>query len=165
MGEISLTDAVLSGILLLSLLVGAWRGLIGEMMSLGGWVAAFFLARWLSPDLAHWMPFWREAAEQLRSALAFVIVFVAGMFAAGFVSWLLRRMIETTGLKPVDRSLGAVFGLLRGVVLLLVLVTLVHLLGWHGQPFWQASVLAPFLELLLAGLRPVLPLAVQAYLP
>lgn len=165
MGEISLTDAVLSGILLLSLLVGAWRGLIGEMMSLGGWVAAFFLARWLSPDLAHWMPVWREAAEQLRSALAFLIVFVAGMFAAGFVSWLLRRMIETTGLKPVDRSLGAVFGLVRGVVLLLVLVTLVHLLGWRGQPIWQASVFAPFLELLLAGLRPVLPLAVQAYLP
>jgi len=42
MAEISLTDAVLIGILLLSLLIGAWRGLVGEMMSLGGWVAAFF---------------------------------------------------------------------------------------------------------------------------
>lgn len=165
MGAVSLTDAVFGGVLLVSLLMGAWRGLVGELMSLGGWVAAFLLARWLAADLARWAPFWSEAAEQLRHALAFVVVFVAGMLTAGVLSWLLGRLIETSGLRPVDRSLGAAFGLVRGVVVLLVLTTLVHLLGWRGQHWWAEARLAPWLELLLAGLKPVLPQAFQVYLP
>ena len=49
---LSLTDGVLCGILLLSLVIGAWRGLVHELMSLAGWVAAFFVAQWLAQDVA-----------------------------------------------------------------------------------------------------------------
>ena len=83
---LTLTDGVLIGILLLSLIVGAWRGLVHELMSLVGWVAAFVLAQWLAEDVAHWLPVWREAAIQVRYALSFVLVFVASMFAAAVVS-------------------------------------------------------------------------------
>jgi membrane protein required for colicin V production len=162
---LKLTDGVLGGILLLSLLVGAWRGLVHELMSLVGWVAAFFVAQWLAQDVAQWLPLWREAAPQVRYALSFVLVFVASMFAAALVSWLLGKVVSTAGLKPVDRSLGGIFGLVRGVVVLLVLAVVVHLLGMRSQDWWQDSRVTPVLGTLLAGLKPVLPQAMQAWLP
>lgn len=160
-----LTDGVLGGILLLSLVVGAWRGLVHELMSLAGWVAAFVLAQWLADDVARWLPVWREAAVQVRYALSFVLVFVASMLAAAVVSWLLGKVVSTAGLRPVDRSLGGIFGLARGLVVLLVLAVVVHLVGMRSEPWWRESHMTPVLELLLAGIKPVLPQTLQVYLP
>ena len=160
-----LTDGVLGGILLLSLVVGAWRGLVHELMSLAGWVAAFVLAQWLADDVARWLPVWREAAVQVRYALSFVLVFVASMLAAAVVSWLLGKVVSTAGLRPVDRSLGGIFGLARGLVVLLVLAVVVPLVGMRSEPWWRESHMTPVLELLLAGIKPVLPQTLQAYLP
>lgn len=161
----SLTDGVLAGVLLLSLAVGAWRGLVSELMSLAGWIASFVVAQWLAGDVSHWLALWREAADQVRYALSFVIVFVVSMFAAALLSWLLHKVVATIGLRPVDRSLGALFGLVRGVVVLLVLAVLVHLVGMRHQDWWQDSRATPVLERMLAGVKPVLPQALQAYLP
>ena len=162
---VTLTDGVLGGVLLLSLVVGAWRGLVHELMSLAGWVAAFVVAQWLADDVAKWLPVWREAAVQVRYALSFVLVFVASMFAAAVVSWLLGKLVSTVGMRPVDRSLGGIFGLARGLVVLLVLAVLVHLLGMRQEAWWRESHVTPLLELLLAGIKPVLPPTLQAYLP
>ncbi|MFM8574950.1 MAG: CvpA family protein [Limnohabitans sp.] len=160
-----LTDGVLGGILLLSLVVGAWRGLVHELMSLAGWVAAFVLAQWLADDVARWLPVWREAAVQVRYALSFVLVFVASILAAAVVCWLQGKVVSTAGLRPVDRSLGGIFGLARGLVVLLVLAVVVHLVGMRSEPWWRESHMTPVLELLLAGIKPVLPQTLQAYLP
>ena len=162
---VTLTDGVLGGVLLLSLVVGAWRGLVHELMSLAGWVAAFVLAQWLADDVTQWLPVWREAAVQVRYALSFVLVFVASMFAAAVVSWLLGKLVSTVGMRPVDRSLGGIFGLARGLMVLLVLAVLVHLLGMRQEAWWRESHVTPLLELLLAGIKPVLPPTLQAYLP
>jgi membrane protein required for colicin V production len=165
MGPLTLTDGVLGGLLLLSLIVGAWRGLVVELMSLAAWVVSFTLAQWLANDVAVGLPVWKEAAAQLRYALSFVLVFVAGMFASAVVSWLLRKVVDTAGLRPVDRGLGGIFGLVRGVLVLLVLAVVVYLTGMRSQPWWQESRAAPMLDVLLTGLKPVLPQALQDYLP
>ena len=162
---VTLTDGVLGGVLLLSLVVGAWRGLVHELMSLAGWVVAFVLAQWLADDVTKWLPVWREAAVQVRYALSFVLVFVASMFAAAVVSWLLGKLVSTVGMRPVDRSLGGIFGLARGLMVLLVLAVLVHLLGMRHEAWWRESHVTPLLELLLEGIKPMLPPTLQAYLP
>ncbi len=162
---LGLIDGVFGGVLLLSLVIGAWRGLVYELMSLAGWVAAFLLAQWLAQDVAESLPVWREAAVQVRYALAFVLVFVASLFVAAFLSWLLRKLVQTAGLRPADRSLGAIFGLLRGVLLLMVLAVVVQLLGLRTEPWWQDGRAVPVLDVLLAGVKPLLPTSLQAYLP
>lgn len=162
---LGLTDGVFAGVLLLSLLVGAWRGLVYELMSLAGWIAAFVMAQWLAEDVSAWLPVWRDAAAQVRYAVSFVLVFVASVFAASVVSWLLRKVVETAGLRPADRSLGAVFGLMRGVVILMALAVVVQLLGLHKDAWWHESRMAPMLDVLLSGIKPLLPPALQAYLP
>jgi membrane protein required for colicin V production len=163
--DVPLTDGVLGGVLLVSLVIGAWRGLVYELMSLAGWVAAFAVSQWLAQDVAEWLPVWREAAAPVRYAVAFVVVFVASVFAAGMVSWLLRKLVDSTGLRPADRALGALFGVVRGVLLLLVLTVLVHLLGMQREAWWQQSHLTPVLKVVLTGIQPLLPAAVQNFLP
>ncbi len=160
-----LTDGVFGGILLVSLLIGAWRGLVHELMSLAGWIAAFVLAQWLAHDVAQWLPVWRDAAAPVRHALGFVVVFVASVFAASLLAWLLRQVVDGTGLRPADRALGALFGVARGVLVLLVLTVLVHLLGLQREGWWQEAHATPWLQVLLAGLKPLLPEALQNFLP
>jgi membrane protein required for colicin V production len=163
--NLATTDWLLCAVLLLSMLLGAWRGLVYELMSLAAWVAAFVLAQWLAQDVALMLPFLQSAAAQVQYAAAFVLVFVASLFAAGFLSWVLKKVVETVGLRPVDRALGAVFGLVRGVLLLLVATVLIQLLGMAHQAWWQEAQGPVWLDVLLNGLKPVLPEVLQAYLP
>ena len=157
-------DWILLATLLLSLLVGVWRGLVFEVLSVLGWVAAFFLAQWFAPWLASRLPAdsWSEA---LRHAVAFVLVFVAAVFAAGLLASLLRKLTSVVGLRPVDRLLGAAFGLVRGLLLLLALTVVVEMTPLKASQWWRESQGAPLLSTVLAGLKPALPESFARYLP
>lgn len=158
------TDWILLAALLASLVLGAWRGLVYEVLSVLGWVVAFVVAPWWAPDVAAWLPM-EGGAEPVRYAAAFVLVFVGAAFAAGLVAWLTKKLVESIGLRPVDRMLGAAFGLLRGVVLLLALAVAIGMTPLSGSAWWQASVGASVLTAALKGLRPVLPADFGKYLP
>jgi membrane protein required for colicin V production len=162
---VSLTDWVLLAALLASLLVGFWRGLVYEVLSLAGWVAAFVAAQWLAVDVVAWLPMVQVAPESVQYAVAFVLVFVATVFVAGFLSWLVKRLVDTAGLRPVDRTLGAVFGLARGVVLLLALTVVLQLTGVSRDAWWATAQGPVWLQVLLTGLKPLLPPSFVDYLP
>jgi membrane protein required for colicin V production len=158
------TDWILLALLAASMLVGAWRGLVYEVLSVMGWIAAFLLAQWLAPDVAEKLPM-KDTGETLRYAAAFVLVFIASVFAAGLVSALMKRLISAVGLRPVDRILGALFGLFRGLLLLLALSVVVHMTALQESDWWADSKGGPMLITLLKGLRPMLPEKFGAYLP
>ena len=133
---VSITDWILLGVLCVSMLVGLWRGLVYEVLSLAGWVAAFFLAQWLATDVIAWIPFVQGAAPAVQYAVGYMVVFVASLFVSAFLSWLIKKVIESVGLRPVDRVLGGIFGLARGVVLLLALTVVLHLMGLSTSDRW-----------------------------
>lgn len=162
---VSLTDWVLLGVLLASMVVGLWRGLVYEVLSLAGWVAAFVVAQWLAADVVGWLPFVKGAPASVQYAVAFAVVFVVTVFAAGLVSWLIKKLVETVGLRPVDRTLGGVFGLARGVVLLLALTVVLQLTGLSKDAWWSTAQGPVWLETMLTGLKPLLPQTFVEYLP
>ena len=163
--QISLTDWVLLGVLLASMLVGLWRGLVYEVLSLAGWVGAFILAQWLAADAVVYLPFLAEAAAQVQYAVAFGLVFVVALFAAGILSWLVKKLVETIGLRPIDRALGGIFGVARGVVLLLALTVVLQLLGMTTEVWWQNAAGPVWLDTTLKGLKPLLPQTLVDLLP
>ena len=57
---IALTDWILLAVLMASMLVGLWRGLVYEVLSLAGWLAAFILAQWLAADAVAFLPFLKD---------------------------------------------------------------------------------------------------------
>ena len=164
MANISATDWILATVLLASLLMGAWRGLVYEVMSVIGWLAAFVLAQWFAADVAERLPM-QSAGESLRYAAGFILVFVASVFTAGLISALLRKLMSAIGLRPVDRLLGAGFGLCRGVIVLLAVTVVLHLTSMTQSDWWQTSQGGPVLSALLKGLKPILPAHFGAYLP
>ena len=157
-------DWIFVTVLAASLLIGAWRGLVFELLSLAGWVAAFFAAQWFADDAGALLPM-GEADATWRHVAGFAVVFVGAVFACGLVAWVAKKLIDAVGLRPADRALGALFGVLRGVVLLMA-VTLVA--GWTpvaDAPWWKESQGAPLLQAMIQGLKPVLPEQLARHLP
>ncbi len=157
-------DWAFVAVLLASMLMGAWRGLVYEVLSLVGWVVAFFVAQWLADDMAALLPM-GESAAGLRYAAGFALVFIGAVFACGFVAWLVKKLVESIGLRPVDRTLGAAFGVLRGMVLLLAVAVVAGLTPLHEAAWWQESRGAPVLTQVLEGLKPALPEEFTRHLP
>ncbi len=160
---LALTDWVLLAVLLLSLLVGLWRGLVFEVLSLLGWIAAFFAAQWFAPAVADWLPL-STASAPVRFAAAFVLTFVGAVFLAGLIAALVKKLIAAVGLRPVDRVLGAIFGVVRGLVLLLAATVAIEMTPLHTSAWWQESRGAPWLSAALQGLKPALPAQFARYL-
>ena len=160
----ALLDWVVVALLVLSVLIGAWRGLLFEVLSLVGWVAAFFMAQWFSPAVANWLPVGAPDAVW-RYAVAFVLIFIGVAFAVGLVASLVRRLVTVVGLRPVDRTLGAVFGLARGVLALLVAAVVVHLFVLADSAWWRESARATAMDAGLQDGEPALPERMASYLP
>lgn len=157
-------DLIFIAVLLLSMLLGAWRGLVFEMLSVLSWMAAFVLAQWFAADMAALLPLdsWPSAG---RYAAGFATVFVLALFGCGLVAALAKKLVEATGLRPADRALGALFGIVRAAVLLLVVAVLAQLTPLHESDWWHESGGAPWLSVALKELKPALPEEFGRYLP
>lgn len=149
-------DWILLAVLLLSMMLGAWRGLVYELLSVLGWVASFFLAQWAAPRVATLLP-WQAASETVRYAAAFALVFVAAVFAAGLLAFMLKKLVHAIGLQPVDRTLGVAFGLVRGLILLLAATVVIDMTALGASAWWRESQGAAVLTATLRGLKPMLP--------
>lgn len=157
-------DWVLLAVLVLSAAVGLWRGLVFEVLSLLGWVAAYIAAQALSSTVAPLLPVGVPDGPVNQGA-AFALVFVLSLVIWTLLSRLLRLIVHATPLQLIDRVLGGGFGLLRGVVLMLAVATVVALTPAARSPHWQASQGAGLLAGLLQALKPLLPDSVARHLP
>ena len=157
-------DWVFGAVLLASLLLGAWRGLVFEVLSLVTWAGAFVAAQWFAPDVAQFLPM-SGAGDSVRYAAGFVLTFIAAVFAGGLVAVLFKKLISSAGLAPADRMLGATFGFVRGLVVLLTLAVVIAITPLKSSLWWLESVGAGVLNAALKGLKPVLPQEFGKYLP
>jgi membrane protein required for colicin V production len=157
-------DAVMLGLLLLSTLVGVVRGLVSEIMSLLGWFVAFVAARMFAAEVAPHIPV-GEPGSALNLGASFAAVFIATLIFWAICSWMVRMLMRASPLSGADRLLGALFGLVRGIVLLLAVAIVVNLTPLSKSASWHDSAGAHWLDSALAGLRPWLPPQLSERLP
>src|SRR5438046_840257 len=112
------------GVVALSALVGAVRGLTFEVLSLLGWVAAWFAGLWLGPVLAPHIPVGTPGSP-LNVIVAFASAFLVVLVLSGFAARGVSALVGKTVLRPLDRFLGALFGVARALLVLLVLAAVV----------------------------------------
>ncbi|MEO6976361.1 MAG: CvpA family protein [Gallionella sp.] len=136
-------DFVVLGILLLSMLLGLWRGLLYEILSLLGWPIAIILSKLSAASVAPLIPI---AQEEMRVTAAYVLVFVAALIVWGIVSRLIAKLLKAIGSDWADRAMGGLFGAIRGVLVVLALVWLAGLTRVPEQPFWRGSLSGKTLE-------------------
>jgi membrane protein required for colicin V production len=157
------TDGVILGILGLSVLVGLWRGLVAELLSLVIWVAAFWVALTFGPLLSTHME--RLISLPLaRNGVAYGSCFIGVLLIGVLLRFLTRRLIWSSGLAGIDRLFGAVFGLLRGTLVVTLIVVLFGLTALTRESWWQQSVLLPQFQLAAAWLGQNVPASVRDHL-
>ena len=156
-------DWVFLAVLLLSLVIGAGRGLVYEVLSVLGWAASFYAAQWFAPRLASVLPF-DSLSNPVRFAAAFVLIFVAALFVFGMLAFAVKKLVEAIGLRPIDRILGALFGVARGVILLLAAAVVINMTTLKQGEWWTSSIGAGILTAGLQILKPMLPPKFAVYL-
>ncbi len=164
MPELPWVDWALLAVLGVSVVVGLMRGFVFEVMSLGGWLVAWFGAPYVARELAPYVPVGTPGSAS-HMAVSYVTSFIGILLVWTLLARLVRLLVHATPLSVPDRLLGAGFGLLRGGVLLLALATAVALTPAAQSAPWQRSDGARWLGFAMAGLKPLLPVDLVRHLP
>ncbi|MCU0868068.1 MAG: CvpA family protein [Burkholderiales bacterium] len=154
-------DLTVLAILGLSMLLGVLRGLVKELMAIAGWIVAGLAAKMFAGSVAAAIPQTLQP-EPLRWAAGFVVVLVMTLLGMWIVTWFVSRIVKATGLGIADRTLGAVFGLLRGGLVVLVGVLLAGMTSLPRQPDWRSARLSAPFEALAMAVQGWLPDAMKA---
>lgn len=149
-------DYAILGVLAVSMVWGIWRGFVREVISLAGWVLAFLAANAVAGPLGDALPT-SISSPEVRVLVAFLIVFIFTLSIATVAGMLLSRLLKAAGLGGLDRTLGGLFGLARGVVILLALAIAAGLTTAPRHPLWKESVGAGMLTRTVLQLKPWLP--------
>jgi membrane protein required for colicin V production len=145
LNAIPAVDIAIGLVVLASLLMGLWRGLIYEALALINWVQAFVIANLLADIVASWIGL-ASTLSGLRYFIGFALVFVLALLIGGWIASWIRSWVAQSRLRAADRSLGGLFGLTRAVLLLWVVAFVVAGLNWRASELWSQSHATPWLD-------------------
>ena len=143
--QIVWVDAVVIAVLVLSFGLGIFRGIVREILSLSSWIVSIWLAYLFGDNLAIVIVPWLES-ERLSSLIGYLVVFVAVLVLLSLVVALLFKLFRVVGLSGIDRLLGGLFGCLRGVVIVALLLFIAEWTPASGQAWFRDSQIMPYFE-------------------
>lgn len=157
-------DFVVLAIVAVSGLLGLLRGLLKEVLSLVAYALAFVAAIWWGPTVYGWLSTLIETTV-LRMGVAYAAVFIVVLLAVGLVNMTLSALIRTTGLTPADHGLGGLFGLLRGLLIVLVLVALAGYTPLPKEQWWRDAMFSHSATEAVKHIKVWLPPSMASLLP
>ena len=155
-------DYLVLFVLISSVVISTLRGLVKEILSLLGWIVAFVVANAYGAKLAPLLPELLPG-ETARLIMAFVVLFLGVRILMGLLSLAIGAVITATGLSLADRGLGGLFGLARGIVIVLAAVILCGMTSIPQQDFWRNALLSPMAETGARTVKPFLPAALAQH--
>ena len=115
-------DYLLLGILLVSVLMSARKGFSREIIGLAAALFALVLGMWFYGLAGSYLMPW-VSSPRVANLLGFLLVMFAVLILGAMLGWIVSRFLRTVGLSFFDRLLGAGFGLVRGVLVAVALLT------------------------------------------
>ncbi|MFV9473653.1 CvpA family protein [Advenella sp. RU8] len=157
-------DYVALGIIAVSGLLGLMRGFLKEFFSLIAYVVAFVGAAWWGP---HVYPWFQEFIDNslLSMGIGYALTFIGVLLVVGLLNLTLGTLIDKTGLGPADQGLGILFGLARGVLIVLVLVVIAGYTPFPQEQWWVNAHFSEPAVNLIKQVTLFLPENVGSYLP
>ena len=150
--QIIWVDAVVIAALVLSFGLGVVRGIVREVLSLSSWIISIWLAYLYGDNLAIMIVPWVES-ERLSGLIGYVLVFVAILVLLSLVGGLLFKLFRVAGLSGTDRFLGGLFGCLRGVVIVTVLLFIAEWTPATAQVWFRESQIVPYFDVPLTWFK------------
>jgi len=154
--KLTYVDYGILGILVFSMVLSAWRGFVREAMSLASWIAALAVAVFYA-DIGAALLVDHVSVPSVRLVISFAVLFLVTLIVGGLLSYLISTLVDKTGLSATDRAVGVIFGLLRGIAIVTVLVLLAGLTPVPEDPWWDQSVLLPRFVDLAVFVRTLMP--------
>ena len=145
-----------------SVIISTLRGLVKEILSLLGWIVAFVVANAYGAKLAPMLPD-VVPGEAGRLIAAFVLLFLGVRILMGLLSLAIGALVTAAGLSLADRGLGGLFGLARGIVIVLTAVILCGMTSIPQQDFWRNALFSPMAETGARTIKPFLPAALAQH--
>ncbi len=158
----SFIDIGIIVLVLLSSIIGIFRGFVREVLSLVAWIAAFYIAFKFHGELSPHLSF--ISPESFRDGAAFLGVFFIVLIAFSLFNYVIAKLVDSTGLSGTDRTLGVLFGVARGAAIILVLVVLAGLTPLPDSKTWTSSILIPHFQQAGQVLKGYLPEDFARYL-
>ena len=156
-------DWIVVLILTASIILGLLRGLVAEVFSLGSWIIAFLAAKFGAAMVAPLLPMDVES-EGMRNIVGFVVVFLAAIIIVMLLGRLIKGAVGAVGLGGADKAVGGVFGLVRGVVILVGLTLVAGMTALPQTDFWKNALSSRVLEMLAMEAMPLLPAKVAEHI-
>jgi membrane protein required for colicin V production len=135
----TITDGLVALIILLSGLFAFFRGFVREFLAIGAWIGAAFAALY---GFQYARPIARRfiTVDMVADATAALVLFVAALVVLSIISGSLSRRVQDSQLSALDRSLGFIFGVVRGGVLVCLALLVVNWAVPRDQrPDWLAK--------------------------
>ena len=155
-------DYLVLFILIASIVISTLRGLVKEILSLLSWIVAFVLANAYGAQLAALLPS-MIPGESVRLMVAFVALFIGVRLLMGLLMMAVDALIKASGLSLADRGLGGLFGLARGIIIVLAAVMVGGMTDLPKQDFWKNALLSPIAETGARTVKPFLPAALSRH--
>ena len=134
----SWADYAVLGVIAVSVVIGLWRGLVSEVMALLIWIAAFWVAWAFGASVSAQFRGLIEMPS-LRVLAGYGLCFLVVLLLGALVRFIVSRLVESTGLTGTDRLLGMLFGLMRGVLVVILLVFVLGFTPFSRDPWWKQS--------------------------
>jgi len=136
-------DYILIGIVGLSVVLSLWRGFVREIISIIGLVAAFFAASRASGYAGDFLGAWISNGT-VADIAGFALVFVLIMLIVGITGAIIRKLVDMADLTATDRTLGVVFGALRGMLLIALAFLIFTSYAKPDYKWMKESLLTPY---------------------
>lgn len=149
-------DYLVLFVLLCSVIISTWRGLVKEVLSLASWIVSFMIANAYGEDLASMLPD-IIPGQITRLIVAFIVLFIGVRLLMMLLTMAIDALIKASGLTVADRGLGGLFGLGRGLVIVLAGVLVCGMTALPKQEFWKGALLSPLAETAARTVKPFLP--------
>jgi membrane protein required for colicin V production len=155
-GIVTIFDYLVLFVLICSVVIGTLRGLMKEILSLLSWIVSFVVANAYGEDLAKLLPD-MIPGNTTRLIVAFIALFIGVRLLMMLLTTAVDALIKASGMTVADRGLGGLFGLGRGMLLVLAAVLLCGMTALPRQVFWKEALLSPLAETAARTVKPFLP--------
>ncbi len=156
MENLSNYDYVFGAILLISTLLALIRGGVAELLSLSTWFIAIFVMRHFADQLERYIPDF-IAATKLRSIVSYAYSFFIVAIIITFIKKIFNQLISRIGLGGINHLLGALLGLIRGIIISALLILVIENFNLDNKHGWQLSRLNPILTPVVKIITNALP--------
>jgi len=157
-------DILIAVALVISIGIGIWRGLIKEAISIAALLFAIWAALYFGPSVGDVSQSW-ISSDEMQMWFGRVLVFAVILSIGGLLSWGISKLVRLSVLSGMDRLLGGLFGVLRGIILVALLIIGGQFAGFDNDDWWEDSKLIPHLQFVADWIKVMAPVGLEIITP